>query len=89
MFDMRLELVPIAVTDVDRAKRFYVDQVGFNLDFDFRPADSGIDVPKSVRTLQLTPPGSDCSILVVTHFPESKLPPASAFGLHLCVEDIK
>ena len=89
MFDMRLELIPIAVTDIDRAKRFYVDQVGFNLDFDFRPSDHGIDVPEAVRTLQLTPPGSACSILVVTHFPESELPPGSAFGLHLCVENIE
>ena len=88
MFDMRLELIPVAVTDVDRAKRFYVDQVGFNLDFDFRPADHGIDVPETVRSLQLTPPGSDCSILVVSHFPEAELPPGSAFGLHLCVNDI-
>jgi catechol 2,3-dioxygenase-like lactoylglutathione lyase family enzyme len=89
MFEMRLELIPIAVTDIDRAKRFYVDQVGFNLDFDFRPADHGIGVSDSIRTLQLTPPGSECSILVVTHFPEAELPPGSAFGLHLCVDDIE
>ncbi len=89
MFDMKLELVPIAVSDVERAKRFYVDQLGFNLDYDFRPSDHGIDVPESVRTLQLTPPGSACSLLVVSHFPESELPPGSAFGLHLCVDDIQ
>ena len=89
MFEMKLELVPIAVTDVERAKRFYVDRLGFNLDYDFRPADHGIDVSESVRTLQLTPPGSACSILVVSHFPKTELPPGSAFGLHLCVEDIE
>ena len=89
MFQMRLELVPIAVSDVDRAKRFYVDQLGFELDHDIRPADYGIDVPASVRSLQLTPPGSACSILIVSHFPETELPPGSAFGLHLCVDDIE
>jgi catechol 2,3-dioxygenase-like lactoylglutathione lyase family enzyme len=88
MFEMKLELVPVAVSDVDKAKRFYVEQVGFNLDYDFRPADHGIDVPGTVRSLQLTPPGSTCSILVVSHFPESEIPPGSAFGLHLCVDDI-
>jgi catechol 2,3-dioxygenase-like lactoylglutathione lyase family enzyme len=85
---MKLEMIPISVTDVDRAKRFYVDQVGFNVDYDFRPADHGIDVASTVRVLQLTPPGSACSILVVSHFPESDLPPGSAFGIHLCVLDI-
>ncbi len=89
MVEMRLELVPIAVTDVDRAKRFYVEQLGFNLDHDMRPADYGIDVPPSVRSLQVTPPGSACSLLIVSHFPESELPAGSAFGLHLCVSDIE
>ena len=88
MSEMKLEMIPISVTDVDRAKRFYVDQVGFNVDYDFRPADHGIDVASTVRALQLTPPGSACSILVVSHFPESDLPPGSAFGIHLCVLDI-
>ncbi len=87
--DMRLELIPIAVTDVDRAKRFYVEQLGFNLDHDIRPADYGIDVPESVRSLQVTPPGSACSLLVVSHFPAAELPPGAAFGLHLCVDDIE
>ncbi len=88
MFQMKLELIPVAVTDVDRAKRFYVDQLGFRLDHDMRPADYGVDVPATVRSLQVTPPGSACSLLIVNHFPEAELPAGSAFGLHLCVDDI-
>ncbi len=88
MSEMKLEMIPISVSDVDRAKHFYVDQVGFNVDYDFCPADHGIDVAPTVRALQLTPPGSACSILVVSHFPETDLPLGSAFGIHLCVHDI-
>jgi predicted enzyme related to lactoylglutathione lyase len=51
--DMKLELVPVPVTDVDRAKAFYVDQVGFVLDVDVEPAEG-------MRVVQLTPPGSAC-----------------------------
>ncbi|MEJ7703423.1 MAG: hypothetical protein WKF47_07085 [Geodermatophilaceae bacterium] len=54
--DMRLELVPVPVTDVDRAKAFYVDQVGFNADHDQQVNDE-------LRFVQLTPPGSACSIV--------------------------
>ena len=53
--DMKLELVPIPVTDVDRAKAFYTDQLGFVADVDVTPAPG-------VRVVQLTPPGSACSI---------------------------
>ena len=53
--DMKLELVPIPVTDVDRAKAFYAEQLGFVADVDVQPADG-------VRVVQLTPPGSACSI---------------------------
>ena len=53
---MKLELVPIPVTDVDRAKAFYAEQLGFVVDVDVRPADG-------VRVVQLTPPGSACSIV--------------------------
>ena len=53
--DMKIELVAIPVTDVDRAKSFYVDQVGFNADHDQR-------VNATLRFVQLTPPGSACSI---------------------------
>ena len=53
--DMKLELVPIPVTDVDRAKAFYTEQLGFVADVDVQPA-------AGVRVVQLTPPGSACSI---------------------------
>src|SRR3954453_17675536 len=53
--EMKLELVPVPVTDVDRALAFYVGQLGFAVDVDVRPADG-------VRVVQLTPPGSACSI---------------------------
>lgn len=55
--EMKIEVVPIPVTDVDRAKRFYVDQVGFHADF-----DSVVD--ETTRFVQLTPPGSACSIVL-------------------------
>ena len=53
--DMKLELVPVPVADVDRAKAFYAEQLGFVVDVDVRPAEG-------VRVVQLTPPGSGCSI---------------------------
>jgi catechol 2,3-dioxygenase-like lactoylglutathione lyase family enzyme len=55
--DMRLELVPLPTTDVDRSKEFYVDRVGFHLDHDVEPGNG-------MRVVQLTPPGSACSIVV-------------------------
>ena len=57
--DMKIELVAIPVTDVDRAKAFYVDQVGFNADHDYQ-------VNEALRFVQLTPPGSACSIVIGT-----------------------
>jgi catechol 2,3-dioxygenase-like lactoylglutathione lyase family enzyme len=60
--DMKLELVPIPVTDLDRAKAFYVDRVGFVEDVDVRPTDS-------VRVVQLTPPGSAGSIVLGAGLP--------------------
>lgn len=54
---MKLELVPISVADIDRAKAFYTEQLGFGADHDARPVDG-------VRVVQLTPPGSACSILL-------------------------
>ncbi|MEO6578611.1 MAG: VOC family protein, partial [Candidatus Limnocylindria bacterium] len=57
--DMKLELVPIPVTDVDRAKTFYVDKLGFNADHDQQ-------VNAKLRFVQLTPPGSACSIYLGT-----------------------
>lgn len=77
--EMKLELVPVPVTDVDRAKAFYVDQVGFNADHD-HTMDGG------VRFVQLTPPGSACSIAIGTGLTSSA--PGSAQGLLLVVTDI-
>ncbi len=80
--DMKLELVPIPVSDVDRAKAFYAEQLGFVVDVDVRPADG-------VRIVQLTPPGSACSIGMGTGIPVYEAPPGSVRGLHLVVDDIE
>ena len=77
--EMKLELVPIPVTDVDRAKAFYTDQVGFNADLDERFGES-------FRVVQLTPPGSACSICIGVGIVDT--PPGSVKGLHLVVDDI-
>jgi predicted enzyme related to lactoylglutathione lyase len=80
--DMKLELVPVPVTDVDRAKAFYVDQLGFVLDVDVQPVEG-------MRVVQLTPPGSACSIVVGTGMGEvSSMAPGTVKGLHLVVNDI-
>ena len=79
---MKLELVPIPVTDIDRAKAFYVDRLGFVEDVDVRPADS-------VRVVQLTPPGSACSIVLGAGLPMIAMEPGSMRGLHLVVRDIE
>jgi predicted enzyme related to lactoylglutathione lyase len=80
--DMKLELVPVPVSDVDRAKAFYVEQVGFHLDFDVQSSDT-------MRVVQLTPPGSACSIVIGTGMGEiSEMRPGSVKGLHLVVADI-
>jgi predicted enzyme related to lactoylglutathione lyase len=76
--DMRLELIPVPVTDVDRAKAFYVDRVGFNADQDHR-------VNESLRFVQLTPPGSACSIAIGQGL--TAMPPGSLKGLQVVVED--
>lgn len=81
--ETKLELVLIPVTDVDRAKAFYVGQVGFVEDLDVRPADG-------VRVVQLTPVGSACSIGMGTGLPAyDDLTPGSIKGLHLVVADIE
>ena len=81
--DMKLELVPVPVTDVDRAAAFYRDQVGFALDVDVQPADG-------VRVVQLTPPGSACSILLSTGLPDiADMLPGSIKALHLVVGNIE
>jgi catechol 2,3-dioxygenase-like lactoylglutathione lyase family enzyme len=77
--DFRLELIPVPVSDVDRAKAFYVDQAGFNPDHDHHVTDE-------LRFVQLTPPGSACSIAIGQGI--SQQPPGSAQGLQLVVEDV-
>lgn len=78
--EMKLELIPVPVTDVDRAKAFYAEQLGFVVDLDVRPADT-------VRVVQLTPPGSACSIVLGTGLPGLDMPPGTLRGLHLVVAD--
>jgi predicted enzyme related to lactoylglutathione lyase len=78
--DWKLELVAVPVSDVDRAKRFYTEQVGFNADHDHRISDE-------LRFVQLTPPGSACSIALGTGIAET--PPGSLQGLQLVVPDIE
>jgi predicted enzyme related to lactoylglutathione lyase len=77
--DWKLELVSVPVSDVDRAKAFYVDQVGFNADHDHRVSDT-------MRFVQLTPPGSACSIAIGEGIMDT--PPGSAQGLQMVVSDI-
>jgi predicted enzyme related to lactoylglutathione lyase len=79
--DLRLELVPVPVSDVDRAKGFYADQVGFDIDHDVAPTTG-------VRVVQLTPPGSACSIALTRGLPAVNNEPGSLRGLHLVVDDI-
>jgi catechol 2,3-dioxygenase-like lactoylglutathione lyase family enzyme len=79
MMDWKLELVAVPVSDVDRAKAFYVEKVGFNADHDHRVRDD-------LRFVQLTPPGSACSIVLGTGISDAT--PGSARGLQLVVTDI-
>lgn len=82
MPQMRLEVVPVPVTDIDRARDFYAGQVGFKLDHDTSPSEG-------VRVVQLTPPGSGCSIVMGTGLGEmSDMQPGMIKGLHLVVQDI-
>jgi catechol 2,3-dioxygenase-like lactoylglutathione lyase family enzyme len=78
--DLKLELVLIPVTDVDRAKDFYVKAVGFNLDVDHQASDE-------FRVVQMTPPGSACSITVGVGITDAT--PGSVRGTHLVVSDIE
>jgi predicted enzyme related to lactoylglutathione lyase len=79
--DMKLELIPLPVTDVDRAKAFYVERLGFVEDVDVRPVEG-------VRVVQVTPPGSACSIGFGTGLPAYEASPGSVRALHLVVADI-
>jgi catechol 2,3-dioxygenase-like lactoylglutathione lyase family enzyme len=81
--DMRLELVPVPVTDVDRAKAFYVEKAGFKLEVDVYPREG-------MRVVQLTPPGSACSIVFGTGMGElTDMQPGCVRGIHLVVADIQ
>ena len=77
--DWKLELVAVPVSDVDRAKAFYTEKVGFHADHDHR-------VNEQIRFVQLTPPGSACSIAIGTGL--STMPPGSMAGLQMVVPDI-
>lgn len=77
--DLKLEVVPIPVTDVDAAKAFYTEQVGFNLDHDTRPNED-------MRVVQMTPPASACSVVIGEGLPLGE--PGSVKGVQLVVEDI-
>jgi len=77
--DWKLELVTLPVSDVDRAKIFYTEKAGFNADHDHR-------VSEEIRFVQLTPPGSACSIAIGTGLTESA--PGSVKGLQLVVSDV-
>ncbi len=78
--DWKLELVAIPVTDVDRAKAFYVDQVGFHDDHDHQVSDT-------MRFVQLTPPGSACSIVLGTGV--TTMPPGTQRGVQVVVADVE
>jgi catechol 2,3-dioxygenase-like lactoylglutathione lyase family enzyme len=78
--DWKLEVVVVPVTDVDQAKRFYSEQAGFVIDHDTRVSDE-------MHIVQLTPPGSACSIVVGTGIVDT--PPGSVKGLQLVVSDIE
>ncbi len=78
--DWKIELVAIPVTDVDRAKAFYVDQVGFHADHDYQ-------VTETLRFVQLTPPGSACSVVMGTGVTE--MPAGSQKGVQVVVADVE
>ena len=78
--EMKIELIPIPVTDVDRAKSFYVNQVGFNADHDHK-------VNENLRFIQLTPPGSACSIVIGVGITQMK--PGSVNAYQMVVKDVR
>ena|SRR6266576_4832918 len=77
--DMKLEVIPVPVRDVDAAKDFYTRQVGFHLDHDVRPNEN-------MRVVQMTPPGSACSVVIGQGLPLGE--PGSVKGVQLVVEDL-
>jgi predicted enzyme related to lactoylglutathione lyase len=78
--DWKIELVAIPVTDVDRAKAFYTEQVGFAADHDYQVTDK-------LRFVQLTPPGSACSVVMGTGVTD--MPPGSQKGVQVVVADVE
>jgi|SRR6478736_304346 catechol 2,3-dioxygenase-like lactoylglutathione lyase family enzyme len=78
---MKLELVPLPVADVERSKTFYTDTVGFDLDHDVQPRNG-------MRIVQLTPPGSACSIVIGAGMANSGPDAGTVKGLHLVVDNI-
>jgi predicted enzyme related to lactoylglutathione lyase len=81
--DWKLEVIVLPVADIDRAMAFYTDKLKFKLDVDHRGGET-------FRVVQLTPPGSACSISMVAGGPSpSSSPPGSVKGLHLIVSDIE
>jgi predicted enzyme related to lactoylglutathione lyase len=81
--DLKLELVPVPVTDIDRAKDFYAGRLGWVVDVDATPVDGA-------RIVQLTPPGSACSIVLGHGFPVlDAMKPGTVQGVHLVVNDIE
>lgn len=80
---MKLEVVMLPVADVDRARDFYAERVGFNLDHDVQPGNG-------MRVVQLTPPGSGCSIVMGSGMVQlDEMAPGSIRGLHLVVPDVR
>jgi catechol 2,3-dioxygenase-like lactoylglutathione lyase family enzyme len=80
MADLKLELVLLPVSDVDRAKAFYTEKLGFHLDVDHQPNEA-------FRVVQVTPPGSACSVTFGIGITEAQ--PGTYRGTHLVVEDIE
>ena len=80
--DMKLELVPVPVSDVEKSLVFYRDLVGFELDHDVQPGNG-------MRVIQLTPPGSACSIVFGVGIGDSSVPAGSVRNLHLVVDDVE
>lgn len=78
--DMKIELIPIPVTDVDKAKAFYVEKIGFNADHDHQ-------VNENLRFVQLTPPGSACSIVLGTGITTMK--PGTVESYQMVVKDVR
>jgi catechol 2,3-dioxygenase-like lactoylglutathione lyase family enzyme len=80
--DLRLEVVVVPVSDMDRAKKFYIEKCGFNLDVDTSPTEN-------FRVIQLTPPGSACSITMIRGSGTPEMKPGSLQGLQITTRDLR